>query len=424
MRHSRRTFLRGAAGAFLALPALEYFGPKKHLLAASDKPPTRLITVALINGTHPTVWHPKTEGRSWEILPGTAPLEPFRDQVMMLTGLHHRAIKSDGGIQHNHGEVNVLTSRPWLRDSKRVATGPSLDQVVAKELGHGSPFSSLVVTPDTRAPVLKPSWISAGHPAPMVVGPLALHRLLFPAEGLVAYEANRARRGRLLDLLAGDAVALKKKLGARDRMVLEEHLGAIEAVEERSIRLIDRLKVCQSPEVTPRYAEETKTARFELMVDLLVMAMRCELTQVVTISLRSGPHVHEVEGDQNSPLVSDHEASHMGASIIGRTTANKMRWMAYLIEKLKDTADIDGHSMLYNSLVYLTNDISHGNQHDFDDMPILLAGQAGGAMRSGLHVRYADQPVAKLHTTLLKLMGVEATRFGLDGDGWLAGLAS
>ena len=423
LRLSRRCFLRGAGGVLLALPMLEFALPR-GAQAQGVGPAKRFVAVGMENGTHPDVWHPQTQGSGWETRAGTAPLDPIREHIMLVTGLHQRAIRSPGGIEHNNGIVNVFTSRPWLSEDTWVSTGPSLDQVVAHEIGHETPFASLVMTPNQRAPKLRSSWVRAGEPSPLIVGPRALLTTIFPGGGGQDHGRELERRRRLLDLVAADASALKKKLGTHDRQRLDEHLTAVEEVEERALRLQQRRQQCQQPQLPAELDELEKRQRWELMVDLFTLALRCDLTRVGTFQFGYGPKIYRTAQDPNSPLLTDHEASHLDAEIIGRTTATKMGWMAYLVRALERAQEVDGSSLLDHTLVYINNDVSHGNQHDFDDMPIVLAGRAGGAMRSGLHLRFADEPVARLHTTLLKLMGIEATSFGLDGEGWLAGLAA
>jgi hypothetical protein len=419
-RLHRRTMLRGA-GVGVALPLLEAMLGRHGRLAmgAAEPQPIRLVTVMFTWGTHPAVWLPTTQGRDFALPLGLAPLSARRADINVLSGLHQRVVRGQGISAHGFGLVGALTSTPNI-PGRQAATGPSIDQAVAKQIAQRSRtlLPSAVVALGGGSPS---SWIASGQPAPVLRGPAELFEALFPGgkspSGPNGFKDKQAHERRLLDVIRGDSVRLKARLGASDRARVDQHLTAIEELE-RQIALHERhAQTCATPAAPA--AGGSKAEQLRMVARLVQMAFRCDTTRVITILV--GPYDQIAKSPTDPSLISDHDASHGNAEIMGRSTVAKITQFAYLLEQLASAPEGDSN-LLRQSLVLTGNDVSHGNRHDYDDMPVLLAGSAGGQVRTGLHIRYRDQPIGRLYVSLMNIFGGAQSQFGVDGFGELPGI--
>ena len=270
------------------------------------------------------------------------------------------------------------------------------------------------------------AWHSATQPLPKEVNPkLVFERLFGGGPNADRQKRDRVRKS-LLDFVREDAGDLAGKLGGADRRKLDEYFASIRDIELRIARA-EKLPPIERPEVTlPEAVPADYQEHIRLMCDLLVLAFQADVTRVCTFVLAN-------EGS-NKPYpfigVSDghHDLSHHGND---QKKKEKIRdinrfhvtQLAYLLEKLKSTPDGEG-TLLDHSMVVYGSGNSDGNAHNHDDLPILLAGRAGGSIQTGRHVRYADEtPLNNLWLAMLARMNVKLPFLG-DSTGSLNGLAS
>ncbi len=411
-RLSRRTVLRTTSGAALALPWLQAMTPRAR--AALPELPKRFVVFFPYNGTHASVWRPTTVGPAYALPFALQPLESLRKDFNVLSGLHLRAT---GNNSHATYCCALSCDKPQLvTGDKQIGGAVSIDQALATKIGMRTKIPSLVVDLNMGRRI---SWIAAGQPSPIVVGAKKLLAQLFPVPAPMPMSGG-SRQRRILDLVRADANRLNARLGPADRRRVDQHLTALDEVDRQLAFAASGAKSCAGLTVPTMTTAMTKAEEMKLTATLIALAFSCDLTRIIVVNLG---HVDRVARSATNPtLTDDHEASHMDPEIVGRVTRAKMELFADLLQKLKDTAEGDSN-LLKQSLVYTGNDVSDGNKHDVSDMPILLAGGAGGQMRTGNHIRFNDQPVGRLFVSVLNFLGAPTETFGKDGMGALPDLA-
>jgi hypothetical protein len=422
---SRRHFLRGTAGAAIALPLLESMLPAASAWAQDYKPRPRFSAIYMPHGKTMAKWTPATFGKDFAYTEILKPIEPYRDQVNIISG--HRlptAYGADGsaGANHTRSSAAFLTCVPVDMSSQKL--GVSMDQVAAKAIGQDTPLPSLELSIEegnvsNGAYRNTISWQSDVSPLPMYNNPQVVFERMF-GEGGTPEErlARRSQASSLLDSVSEDIASLQRDLPGTDKERLDRYLTDVREIERR-IELAGQLPegfvVPERPAGIPGDFEQ----HIQLMFDLNVMAWEAEITRISTLMI-----AHEVSNATypNSGVTDPfHNLSHHS-----NIQANKDRFavlntyhmtqIAYFLEKLKTTPDGDGN-MLDNSLILYGSGISDGNQHNHDPLPVMLAGGASGALEGGRHIQVEDgTPLANLHVAVLGKLGVEATSFG-DSNG-------
>jgi len=434
----RRTVLRGL-GATIALPLLDAMAPTlAH--GASSHPARRLSLIYIGNGAAYGYWTPSGEGRAFEMSPVLQPLEPFRDHLIVLSGLDNKpGLALVGEPTGGHGRVapaflSGVHAKPT--ESADFKAAITMDQIAGAEMRGVTELSSLELC--LESPDLAGScdvgfscaytnticWRGPTTPLPMENNPRAVFERLFGDTGttnpIVRLERIQERRS-ILDSVRQRVARLLQNLGARDRSKVAEYLEAIRDVERRietaEAHSARELPIVDQPAgVPPTFAEHAK-----LMFDLQVLAYQCDLTRVITfmmireISNRSYPEVG----------VSDahHALSHHGGvpekiARLAKINAYHTQMLAYYLEKLRSTPDGDG-TLLDHVMVLYGGGMYNSDQHDTHNLPLLLAGGGTGQLKGGRHIRFKQgTPLANLHLTLLGKLGVATERLG-DSTGEL-----
>ena len=440
----RRRVLRGI-GATLALPWLDamvpaFAGPRNGSL----KPALRFGAVYVPNGMIMSKFTPLAEGDSFEFTPILAPLAPFRDRVLVLSGLSNseaRPQDGEGGGAHDRASAAFLTgAHPKKTDGPDIRAGISIDQIVAQEFSEHTQLSSLELSVDPKEIVggCDPgyacvysrtiSWRSATNPLPMENEPRAIFERLFgdvgdtsPAARLVRRKKNRS----LLDSVSDEASRLQRDLGSGDRMRLAEYLEAVRDVERRIQKEEEQsdreLPLVEQPMggIPPTFREHVKT-----LFDLQALAFQSDLTRVFTFMLgREGTRRAYPEigiPDAHHPLTHTYDAEPVKK--VTKINTYHMELFAYFLEKLRSVADGDGSLLDHTALVYGAG-IDDGNAHTHEDIPIVVVGGSGGSIKGGRHLRYSDgPPVANLWLTVLDKLRVPMDRVG-ESTGRLQGLS-
>lgn len=432
---SRRAWL-GGAGAVVALPFLESLAGKS--VRADDTVPKRLLAWYVPCGIHMPAWTPAAEGAGYAMSPILASLEPIRQKLLVLTGLANKPGVPDEVGDHASGTGSFLTCRHVKKtEGADIQNGISMDQLAAAELGKDTRLASLQLGIDgggsigdcdsgySCAYVRNISWASETQPLPKTVNPLVVYDLLFQGLDPAATEEEKARRKlyktSVLDYVLADAKSLQLKLGKTDRAKLDEYMTGVSELEKR-LALGDGPACTPIPEPGPVLDYPTTV---DVMHDLMVLALQCDITRVITFML----------GNAGSGRAYDfigvggahHELSHHGGDPAKQAALQAIdTWeverFASLLLKLDAVQEGTG-TLLDNTLVYFSSEIEDGNSHAHTNLPVLLAGNAGGALSSGRHmVIPGGAPLANLFISMLGALGVETATFGDDGTGPLVGL--
>ena len=434
---SRRTVLRGV-GATIALPLLDSMVPALTALSKTAAAPVRRLGVFYVpNGMAMGYWLPKTEGVLAELPPTLASLAPFRDQVLVLSGLADEAanLTLTGG-DHARSSGTFLTCEPYeaISDSN-LRAAVTMDQVVARQLGKETQLASLELALESVA-VLGAcdgtscamtnsiAWRTPTTPLPCENDPRAVFERLFGLSGSTDAASRRTsieRDRSILDSVTEDVGNLDRILESGDRVKLNEYLESVRDVERRvqkaEEQLSRELPVIDQPMGIPSdYGEHAK-----VMMDLLALAYQTDLTRVSTFMLArevSGRAYPEIGvSDSHHPL-SHHQNLPAKLEGLHKVNAYHMEQFAHLVKRLSTTPEGDGTLLDHSLLVYGTG-ISDSNTHFHDDLPIAVVGGTGAGLRSGRHIRYPQgTPLANLWVTVLDMMGVPVETFG-DSTGKL-----
>lgn len=442
---SRRTVLRGL-GASIALPWLEAMGPLSRPALAGGRfddagSPRRMAFLYVPNGAHMADWTPKTEGADFEFPLILEPIKQFKDDLLVLTGLTQDGAfdHGDGGGDHARALAAFLTGRhPRKTDGANIKIGVSVDQVAAQKIGRKTRLPSLELGCDRGAQSgncdsgyscaysSNISWRTESTPTGKEINPRLAFERLFAAENPQETQAGRARRARyrrgILDLVAEDARSLKNRLGATDRRKLDEYLAAVRELEVRVANAAqprsDRQTRARKP---PEGIPEDYKQHIRLMLDLIVLAFQGDVTRVSTM-------VFANEGSNKSYAFigvpeGHHDLSHHGGDAekqkkIRAINIFHMEQFAYFLEKMRSIREGDG-SLLDHSMIVYGSGISDGNRHNHNDLPIVLAGKAGGTIKPGRHLRYPDMtPLNNLYLSMLDRIDASVDSLG-DSKGRL-----
>ena len=429
----RRTFLRGV-GATLALPLLDGM---TAAFAAPAQSATRFSTVYVPSGIMMDKWTPATEGANFELTPILEPLAPFRDRMLVLTGLDHKMadpFPGEGDVApHDRAGGAYLTGTHPLREGK---VDVSVDQVIAQEFGKHTQLSSLELNLDsgevlgqcqmgwTCAYVHTLSWRSPTTPLPTESQPRAVFERLFGDSNSTDPKERRARMEKqhsILDSAREAANKLMGEIGASDRAKLAEYLDAvrdverrIQTAEEQSGRELPKL---DRPVGIPARVDE----HAKLMIDLQVLAYQSDLTRVITFMFgrEQADRTYREIGipDAHHPLTHHQNDPTKIAKVI-RINTFHVELFAYFLNRLQSTPDGDG-SLLDRTMLLYGSGISDGNSHLHGNLPALLFAGGSNPIKGGRHLRYPkDTPMANLFVAMLDRLGMPQESFG-DSTGKL-----
>jgi hypothetical protein len=440
----RRTFLRGA-GALVALPVLDAMTPAFAAPAAAERP-VRLAFTYVPNGAVMADWTPRTAGKDFEFTRILKPLEPFRQDLSVLSGLaHHQAnALGDGGGDHARAGACFLTGiHPRKTAGADIAAGISADQVAALVTGRHTRFPSLELgCEDSRtvgncdsgyscAYTNSISWRGPASPLPPETNPRLVFERLYGADAdrrlPPATRALRlASRKSMLDAVREDAQRLAAEVGAADKRKLDEYLTGVREIEKRIENAEKGV-----PEAAPTLDEPAGipiafSDYVKLMFDLQVAAFQADLARVTTLMVGREGSVRTYGeigiADPHHPLT-HHRKQPDWIEKVTRINAFHAQLFAYFLEKLRTTPDGDG-SLLDHSMVVYASGIADGNEHTHEDLPVVLAGRGGGSLSPGRHIVYETKtPMTNLDLSLLDRMGVRADSIG-DSTGRLEQLAN
>ena len=423
----RRTVLRGL-GASLALPFLDAMLPasSRGLLAAA-KPVHRFQAFYVPNGMAMEHWTPAGDGgRDFALSPILEPLAPYRDQLLVLSGL-----KSNWNYIHAGASGSFLTGTTrGGRNEVEIIADVSMDQLLARQFANETQLASLEVAMDrpNNAGACSGnlscvythtiSWRSPTQPLPMEWNPRAVFESLFGDSGSTERSAREARLRQhksLLDSVTEKLVDLKHELGPQDQIKVDEYTESIRDVERRISKAEEQrdleLPAIRQPQGAPPVFED----HLDLMLDLQLLAFQSDLTRVISFmigkeqSARPYPQVGVPEA--HHPLSHHNDVPELIAHMSKINRYHTALFSSYLA-KLRATPDGDG-SLLDHMTILYGSGISNSTRHAGNNLPIMLVGGGAGTLPSGRHLRYADEPsLANLLVTLMDKLDVPVDRLG------------
>ena len=422
----RRTVLQGL-GATLALPFLEAMLPafSRRGLAAA-KPVHRFQTFYVPNGMAMPYWLPKGEGTAFELSPILEPLAPYRNQMLVLSGL-----KANWNYIHAGASGSFLTGTArGGRNEVEIIADVSMDQLLARHFASETQVPSLELSMDAPANagactgILSCvythtlSWRSPTQPLPMEWNPRAVFERLFGDSGSTDRTARAARLRQhksILDSVTEKLVSLKRDLGPQDQVKVDEYADAVRDVERRIEKAEQQsnleLPTLEQPQGAPAVFED----HLALMLDLQLLAFQSDLTRVISFmigkeqSARPYPQIGVPEA--HHPL-SHHNFVPELVERMSRINRYHVQMFSQYLAKLRATPDGDG-SLLDHMTILYGSGISHSTTHSGENLPLLVMGGHNGRLKGGRHLTYSDKPtMANLLVTLMDKMDVPVERIG------------
>ena len=438
----RRTFLKGV-GATVALPLLDNMVPA--LRDTQAQPAARMFIGYVPNGVIMDKWTPTRLGGGFELPSTLAPLQPFQDQLTVISGLASEPmfpLPGEGTGDHVRAAAAFLTGvHPKKTEGPDIQGGVSMDQIAAQKIGQGTQLSSLELCLDPNeligaceagwscAYANTLSWRNPTTPLPMENQPRAVFERLFGDADDTSQAAREARLREdrsILDSVLREIGNFRRTLGTSDRGKITQYLDAIRDIERR-IQLAESQSDVELPELERPAGgiPDTFAEHARLMFDLQVLAFQTDMTRVITfmMSREVSPRTYPELGipDPHHGL-SHHGNNPVQMEKLSQVNQHHIEQFAYFLDRLRSTPDGDG-TLLDNMLALYGCGISDGNQHLHTDLPILLAGGAGGRLQGGRHVRVTDDtPLTNLQLTLLDKVGVVTEKLG-DSSGMLTHLS-
>ena len=443
---TRRAFLRGL-GVSLALPTLESLRASSQLYAATSPlattasgMPLRLGFIAFANGSNYQRWLPKGEGKDYELNETFAPMKELKDKFQVITNLAHDSANNwgDGPGDHARSGASFLTGcHAWKTLGSRLHLGISVDQIAARQIGHLTRIDSLQLgvegtrlygSCDTGYPCAYQyniSWASETLPLSPEPNPRAVFEKLFGAGAGAEREANLrqrlARRKSVLDFVLSDVNRLNRDLGRNDQQKVQEYLDGVRKLEQQ-IEKAERFKLPDATLPQPAGIPGSHEEHVDLMYDLMAFAFQTDSTRVISYcvapegSNRPFPELGIAEGYH---FLTHHSGNQEKILKVAKIERWYMERFARFLRNLDSMKDADGKSVLENSMIVYGCAIGDGNRHNHDELPIVLAGQGGGAANPGRHLKLKDStPMTNLYVAMLNRAGVKAERVG-DSTGVL-----
>lgn len=442
---SRRQFLRGLGGAVLALPWMESLSAATAKVAVPKRMAHFYVPIGVVRrgffpGEADSAIPKGNLGNVMKSLekqnpdffmkplgdltPTMQPLGEFKDKISLITGMD-RTFQQGTDVHAQCASCYLSSARPYTIKGTAWPLDRTLDHIVADQIGSQTPFTTLEFScnshQDNKESIYfdNISWFGTGHLAPSVRNPRKMYRRLFSTQGI-----KRSRD--ITDLVLEDARSLKLDLGVTDRQKLAEYFDSIRTIEMQMNRL-EKMKA-ELSKVSfdePTEAHLPRGEYIRLMGDLMVVALQAGLTNVTTFMV--GPErwdtPYKFEGLFDKPK-SHHKMSHNQTNTIDdllKVDRFHMEQFAYLVQKMDAIEQADGSSLLDNTLFTYGSGLGDGSTHQYNDLPIIVAG--GGAQTvSGMHINMPEgTPLANLWLTQAQMLGLPITEFA-DSSGTIDSL--
>jgi len=431
---SRRTLLRGA-GTIVALPLLDAMIPA-FAPAATTAPVRRFGVVYHPNGVIYDKWLPTGSGSNFELSPTLKALEPFKDKLIVVTGLSSDPAEpyGDGGGDHSRACGSYLTGVHVKKSDSLLENAVSMDQIAAKAFENETQLSSLQMTSDENSLLgscdlgyscaysSTVSWLTPTLPLMAENNPRVLFERMFGASDSTDARVRAARLKQdrsLLDSVNDRVSQLQRKLGTADNRKMNDYLTALRDVERR-IQKAEEQSSKELPDVhQPAGIPDGFVDHVRLLYDLQLLAYQSDLTRVITFMYgreqtgRPYPQIGVPEG--HHPLT-HHQNDPVKMEKCTRIQRHHIELFTEYLVKLRNTPDGDG-SLLDHVILLFGSGISNSDRHTHGPLPTFVVGGGSGTLKGGRHLIYPEHtPLTNLQLTLLNKLGVPAESLG-DSNG-------
>ena len=414
---SRRTFIKGA-GAAMALPWLDAMTPA-FAKSSAYLAPKRFVSVSLALGLHAPNLDPIDSGFGYTPSLYLSKIQDILGDMTIVTGSSHPDVS--GG---HKASGSILTGAPYSRSAVFKNT-ISIDQHMAKHLGHHTRFPSLVLNLSSSN---SPSYTETGSMIPAESSPSKLFSKLFVADTKEeqAQQVERLKEGRsIMDVVAGDAKTLQNSLGAGDRDKMDRYFESVRAFEKRlgaSEDWVQKPKPIVKMKPPRDISDDNEVIKQKkLMLDIMLLALQTDSTRFITL------HIDGNGGPVPIPGINEgyHSLSHHGLDDdkIDQLTLVESAlietWGGF-VRGLKQSKE-SGGTLLDQTNVLLTSNLGNASSHDNKNMPVLFA---GGGFRHGQHIAFNKEdnyPLPNLFVSALQRQGLETDRFATS-TGTMTGL--
>lgn len=439
----RRTILRGM-GAAMALPLLDAMVPAATALAqTAANPKPRFVGLFVPHGMAPGYWVPDHEGRDFEFKQCFRPLEPFRDHLTILSGLHARSAESPAGTtgaDHFVAAAYLCANKPKRTIGADVYAGTTIDQLIAGRIGQDNLMPSMQLAVEdpganssncgegySCAYTNTISWSTPTSPLPMELNPQVVFERMFGDGSTVEERAMRRQRDTsVLDALVDSLARIRSDVSAGDRARLDRYTEDVREIERRlQIAMQASTEVPTDVEV-PVGVPQTFDEHIKLQFDLLALAFRADITRVGTLLFardltgRSYPA-------SDVPNLSFHGGSHHGEDPVriaeyAKLNEYHVKMVAYLVDNLAGTPEGDG-TLLDHSLILYGSNMGNSNQHLHYDVPHVVIGGLNGKLQGNRHLAYPSKtvPTGNLLLSILDKFDIHMDSIG-DSTGMLENL--
>jgi hypothetical protein len=434
----RRAVL-GGIGSVVALPVLESLLPKEARAQASAAP-VRYIVYYVPNGHVMANWRPAAPGMGFPLSVNLQPLEMVKNDIMVISGLNNQPGVPDQLGDHAAGTASSFTAIHAFKSATTLKLGASVDQIAAQQNGMKTRIPSMQLGLEEGRLVggcdsgyacaysNSISWSSETTALGKVTRPQTAFDLLFSGGGAAPMENAAAQAKRLaykksvLDFAVKDAQTLAPKLGRSDNLKLDEYLTGVRETERRVLGASPgqvggvSCQPGQAPAATMGVA-----AAAQVMSDIMVLAMQCDVTRIFSfmfanaVTGRTYPDLGATRGHHD---ISHHGNNANNLMLLTKISTFEVQQLAYLLNKMKAVQE-GANNLLYNSTLVFTSDVSDGNRHNHDDMPVLVAGHGGGMLNTGQHIVYPTTGTkvrfGNMLSTSLRTVGVNKMVGDADG---------
>jgi len=440
---SRRTILKGA-GATLALPLLDAMVPAATALAqTAAAPKPRFVGLFVPHGMAPGYWVPEKVGANPDFPFNWKPLEPYREHVTILSGLHSRSAEPPPGAtgaDHWVAAAFLCANKPRKTAGSDVYAGTTIDQIIAQRLGQDNLLPSMqlaVEDPGSNSSNCGEgysctytntiSWSSPTAPLPMELNPQVVFERMFGDGGTPEQRAARRKHDRsILDSLTSSLSRMKTDVSVTDRARLDDYTENVREIERRLQIAMRASTVAPTDMSVPVGVPQTFDEHIKLQFRLLALAFQADITRVGTLLFArdlTGRTYPECE----APTSGFHGVSHHGEdprqiALLSKINQYHVKMLAFLIERLATTKDGDG-TLLDHSLVLYGSNMGNSNQHVHYDVPHVLVGGLNGRVKGNRHIAYPTKtvPTGNLLLTVLDKFGISQDSIG-DSEGKLAAI--
>jgi len=440
---SRRTVLRGA-GAAVALPFLEAMVPAATALAQTDaRPKPHFVGCFVPHGMAPGYWIPEKEGSDFDFKFCFKPLEPYREHVTLLSGLHSRSAEPPPGVtgaDHWVAAAFLCGNKPKKTAGADVYAGTTIDQIIAQKIGQDTLMPSLqlaVEDPGANSSNCGEgyscvytntiSWSSPTQPLPMELNPQVVFERMFGDGATVEQRATRRTLDRsILDSITNNLSRLRKEFSPSDRARLDDYTENVREIERRLQIAMKASTVTPTDMSVPVGVPQSFDEHIKLQFDLLALAFQADITRIGTL-LFARDLTGRTYPDSEAPTLGFHGGSHHGEdprriNEYAKLNQYHIKMLAHLVENLSKTPDGDG-TLLDHSMVLYGSNMGNSNQHLHYDVPHVLIGKLNGKLKGNRHLAYPTKqvPTGNLLLSILDKFDIHQESIG-DSTGRLENL--